>query len=109
MTSEYIRLSKDEVTYVQKVFLQSQLEMIDVMKRHRNFLKARNEEFMLKITLKNKVEEVMKNIELLEKVLPKTSIKIKKSNESASIEYDNENLSLEQEIQLIKKKLEKLH
>jgi hypothetical protein len=108
MMSEYVKFTKQEVEFGKKMFLQSQLETLDILKKNRNFLRFRNEEFLLKINLKNKLNETLSNILLIERLLPKIKNQSKKALGSELI-LNESDLSLEQEIDVIKRKLEKLN
>ena len=106
MTSEYIRLSHQEVLYGQKNFLKAQLDVLDLVKHYLLFLKARKEEFIFKIELKNKLEEVKNNILLFERTLPRVYSAETEAKKKVQFEKESKEVSsLEQEIELIKQKL----
>ena len=108
MKSEYIGFSAAEKVFVMKDFLQSQLELLQSMNALHNFKKIRQEELFLKISLKNRVEELLEVISKLEKILPKTSEKIENSEERKKEKKLEKDLSLEREIEGIRGKLENL-
>lgn len=106
MASEYIRLSRQEVLYGQKNFLKAQLDVLDLVKHYLLFLKARKEEFILKIELKNKLEDTKNNIILLERMLPRVYSAETEAKKKVHFEKESKEVSsLEQEIELIKQKL----
>ena len=110
MSSEYIKLSQPEIFYGKKNSLQAQVELLQTLQRYKNYEQLRKEEFVLKITLKNKVEEVLSCIQLLDKLLPKTLIKdIKEDSFIDTFMFQKEKASLAQEIEEIKQKLARLH
>ncbi|MEK6850450.1 MAG: hypothetical protein AABX85_02665 [Nanoarchaeota archaeon] len=106
MASEYVRLSRQEVIYGQKNFLKAQLDVLDLVKHYLFFLKARKEEFILKIRLKNKLEETKNSIILFEKSLPRVYSAETEAKKKVRFEKESKEVSsLEQEIELIKQKL----
>jgi len=112
MRPEYIHLTKSEKEYGEKQLLHTQLEILNILKHTKNYQELRSEEFALKIKLKEKIEEALKSIELLEKLLPKPTIKPKNTTEQEleihKHHHKKENLSLNAELELIKEKLSKL-
>ncbi|MDP3881406.1 MAG: hypothetical protein Q8Q31_00825 [Nanoarchaeota archaeon] len=111
MSSEYIRLSRPENIYGERNLLKAQMEILKLIKAFEEYKRLRKEEFTLKILLKTKIEETKNNIKLLESLLPKADKKMFMPSEQpkANIRSIKKRLSLEQEIQAIKKKLEALH
>ena len=107
MTSEYIRLSPGERFYGQKYLLQSQIEVLNLVKGFKEFLSLRDEELMLKVALKNKIAETLEFLARLNKILPKTKYKEEPVNEEEKIRH-RERLSIQEEIDRIKNKLQKL-
>lgn len=113
MSSEYIRISKEQSVYGQKNLLQAELETLTCVKRMRAFKDLRKEEIILKIALKNKIEEVKEILNILEKILPKTHDDKKvHTNEKIDSIYSQESkqkISLETELEEIRRKLERFH
>jgi hypothetical protein len=109
MKSEYMRFSTAEKTFATKSFLQSQLELLQLANGLQNFRKLRKEEFYLKISLKNRIEELLEFISVLEKTFPKTTEKIESSEERKKEKKMEKDLTLEREIENIKNKLENLN
>lgn len=112
MCAEYVRLSNSESFYGQKNLLQSQLELLDLIKRMRNFKTLRNQELVLKIALKNKVKEAEGMLESLHRILPVSHYKIDvvqqpKKREERVLEKEDF-LSLQEEINEVQKKLARL-
>ena len=108
MSYEYVRLSKPEVFYGEKNMLQSQIELLNITKRFREYQKLRREELIFKIALKNKFEEARNTLLAFNKMLPKTPNIKKLKEEKEYALFDKKKLTLEQEIEKIRSKLEKL-
>ena|SRR3989344_3010147 len=100
MNYEYVQFSLAEKINAQKDMLQSELNIIQINQLITRYKTLRKEELMLKISLIAKIDEIKKEISVLDSILPKSVIKPNISEES-----EPENLSLEQEIQRIKRKL----
>ena len=100
MGYEYIQFSFAEKINAQKDMLQSELNIIQINQLIARYKTLRKEELMLKISLMTKIDEIAKEISILDSILPKSFIK-----SDLSEEKEPENLSLEQEIQKIKRKL----
>ena len=105
MSSEYVKLSRPEITYAQKNLLQSQIEILDILKNYRIYQKLRQEELLLKVALKNKIEDVKNNIIFLERLLPRAHLPKEEKKTTESNILREEDLSLEQEIDIIKQKI----
>lgn len=109
--TEYVKLSRSEKNYGQKNLLQAQLSLLEVTKHCKAYQDFRKEELILKITLKNKVDQVKENLAILDKILPKTKFmdkhESKDSREKSDI-FAKKDLSLEQEIDKIRRKLSSL-
>ncbi|MEI6850179.1 MAG: hypothetical protein WCK29_04005 [archaeon] len=107
MSYEYVKLNPEELTFTQKNFLQSQLDLLEATKAVRNYQKLRREEFMFKIALKTKVDQLKQSITLFNQLLPKAVEPEKRHIIKLSGE-NKKDLSLDQEIDLIKQKLSKI-
>lgn len=101
--AEYVRLSGNEILYGEKNLLKSQLELADLLKKIKLYHKLRREELLLKIALRRKLEETSDSIKLFQKILPKTEAD-KPKVEKKKIKP----MTLEQEIEDIKHRLDKL-
>lgn len=111
MTSEYVKLSPSEIVFGEKNLLQSQLEMINIIKNIKTYKESRKQELTFKIALKNKINDLNNQIKEIEKHLPKVKIPEEKKpgkyvREITEEEY--EAISLEQELNEIKTKLSRL-
>jgi len=107
MGSEYVRLSYPERAYGQRNFLQAQLEILDLARGMQTYKKLRMEELVLKLTLKNLVHEVESLIEKFDKFLPHVKFRAK-PREKGGEKEEWVDLTLEQEIEQVRRKLEKL-
>ncbi len=109
MNSEYIRLSRPEKIYGEKNLLKAQMEILRLIKSFEKYKSLRKEELNLKILLKTKIDETQEKIKLLDTLLPKVKDKrflVKQEKESPlSLK---KRLSLEQQIEFIRKKIESL-
>jgi len=108
MGAEYVKLSSPEKFFAEKNLLLAHLEILTEMKRLRTYSQLRQEETKLKLILKERVNDVLNQLRELEKGLPKSSIKItdvKKEKIEIQVSEDPVDMSLEQEIDYIKKKL----
>lgn len=103
--SEYIRLTEAERHFGQKNFLNAQLEMLGLIKSFRAYKLIRKEEFLLKVALKSKIQEVNVLMAKLDKLLPKTEEKVEGSKKKRKRQID---LSLQDEIEDIRQKLTRL-
>ena len=107
--SEFVRLSVPEQKYGESHLLSAQLELLNLIKSFHKFKELRNEELVLKVTLKAKVEEMLEQITKLEKLIPKANYK-----EATPEDRDKERkkqerkLSLQEEIERVREKLAKL-
>jgi hypothetical protein len=107
MGEEFVRISHPERIYGKSNFLQSQLEMLNLIKNFRSFKKFRKEEFVLKVALKSKIGETLELIESLNKKLPK--IIVSDMKESKKISKKNEGkISVQEEMEELQRKLVEL-
>ena len=107
MTPEYIRLSSPELVYGKKILLQAQISILNATKHEYEYKELRKKECMLKLALKKATGEALDSLNLLQSLLPKTTIKEEKHHikkEAVSITEDKR-LSLDQEIDRIRQKL----
>ena len=105
MSYEYVKLSAPEIFFSKKNLLQSQIESLNVLKRFKEYQRLRREEFVLKVALKSKIDEAKNLLLLLNKLLPVTSLKEEYEKDDS---FRKAKLSLEEEIEYIKRKLERL-
>ncbi len=104
MSTEYVRLSEPTLIYGKRTLLNSQVSILKITKNLLAYRNLRAEELVLKIALKNKIEDALSSLYLLEKLLPKLPEKespdfIKEDSASSS------SLSLEAELEEIRRKL----
>ena len=104
---EYIKLEPSEQVYVKRSLLYSEMEILNIIKGYKEFLKLRKLELSLKTTLRKKIKDVKEEMTILDKLLPK----VKESHsdmEKLKSNYPKKRQDLEQEIQDIQRKLAEL-
>lgn len=106
--AEYVRLSPPEKGFGQKNLLNGQLELLRLIQSFHRFRVLRDEELILKITLKNYLQETDKEIKRLERILPKAEYKEHGDEDDEGDEDRKKNLTLEEEIAKVRSKLAKL-
>ncbi len=107
--TEYVRLSAQEKIYGHRSLLQSQIEMMNILRSLKEYKILRKEEFVLKVALNAKIDEAIAEIGTLQRMLPRVSSHEEKKEPVLDIQkHKEENLTLEQEIDQIRQKLSKL-
>ena len=144
--TEYVKIKAPEIIYGETNLLQSQLNLINLLKQYQEYERLRKEEIFLKIDLKKKIGETSEFLEHLSKILPESKLLeeqkkreemqreitkriegavqmskkrqekeetkrksfIETVKESETTEKKEAKLSLNQELEEIKKKLERL-
>ena len=106
MKSEYVRLTNAERMFGNKNLLHAQLEFLSSLRNFENYKNLRSKEFILKISMKNRIEEAYSLITKLESFLPKSSFKISSGEEKKRKEKVSP--SLIDEMEAIKRKIERL-
>jgi hypothetical protein len=112
MAPEYIKILYPEKVYGEKNLLFSQINLLEIHRILHQYKKIREEEFSLKIELKKEADALRNAVEALQKLMPKSTIH-PISDEKEQVECKEEpeyqeELSLEEEIDSIKKKLASL-
>jgi len=106
---EYVKFSVSEKLYGQKHLLHGELESLGIVKRIKAYKKLRNEDLVLRLTLKKKINEILDGLKVLDKILPHSKMAgLKKRKIESEFDAKNENLTLEQEIEVIRRKLRRL-
>jgi len=105
MNSEYVNFKKHETVEIKKSFLTSQLKLLDTFKHFKEYKRLRTDELLLKISLKEKVSRLKENVKNLDKMLPKAE----HSSLNESFNEMSKRMTLEEEIDSIKKKLATLN
>ncbi|MFH1803163.1 MAG: hypothetical protein ABH864_06990 [archaeon] len=108
--AEYVRLSPPENDFGHKNLLSGQLELLRLIQSFHRFRILRDEELVLKVTLKGYIEATNKEIDRLERILPKAEYKEKgeEDDDDGGKLDKNRKLSLEEEIAKVRAKLSKL-
>lgn len=111
MGSEYIRYTTDETKEGQTHLLSAEMELLTALKHLRNYKKIREEENVLKISVKAKLGEIQETLKILDKLLPHASFMKEKEDpllHSIKEHEDKKENSLEQELESIRQKLARL-
>ena len=109
--AEYVRFTGLESVYAQKRLLHSELGLLGAVRRANNYKKLRNEEFVLRLALKKLIGDLLEELELLDKSLPQDKLPgLVKENKPKEKQSEEEKgvLSLEQELEIIRRKLDVL-
>jgi hypothetical protein len=110
--TEYVRISGAENLYGQKNILHGELDVLNLVKRIRNYKTLRKEELVLRLALKKRIGEVVEDLKVLSKLLPHAHIPEldRKLNKKSKEELADEKLglTLEQELEQIRRRLVKL-
>jgi hypothetical protein len=104
--SEFVGLSNVEKIYGQKELYNLQLDILDSLSRLKSFKNLRAEEHVLKVAVKSKIGQSIEALDKLRKFLPKTEYRIGEDEDMEKV--SEEDLSLTQEIEAIRKKLNRL-
>jgi uncharacterized protein (DUF342 family) len=108
MASEYVRLSNQEAVSGHSFMLRTQLDILRSQQRFQNYKKLRKETFILKIALKQKIEELIVQLDELQKTLPKSDYLLPPMPQPPRQSLNKRDLTLEQEINQIRAKLARL-
>ena len=107
--TEYVRFSDPERIFGEKYILYGELGILNMLKRLKNYKKFRSEELILRLTLKKKIDDAQENLRVLDKLLPHHKMEgLRKREMKEDLIEENEALTLEQEIEAIRRKLERL-
>jgi hypothetical protein len=108
MGSEYVKFSAAENNYGQSSLLGAQLDLLNCIKKIREHKKLRMQSALLKIELRAKIEETKGLLDNLNKMLPRSEYMLVNAENPKKIVRDARELSLEDEIDLIQRKLSAL-
>lgn len=106
MGSEYIKLTSSERIFGAKTMLHMQLEYLNSIRSYRNYKDLRSKEFILKISLKNRIGEALALMAKFHSLLPKTSYRLPDQKEVGRKKKVSS--TLQDEIEMVKKKLIRL-
>jgi valyl-tRNA synthetase len=107
--SEFVRVSAGEKIFGDKHLLQSELELLNLVQSFKKYKELRLDELTLKVGLKAKLEELEKEIDKIERLLPAAGYHAeKKEKVESKAEKKKESFTLEQEIERIRKKISRL-
>ncbi len=105
---EYLKLDPSEQQYGKKHLLNSEMTVLNMMRRSTEFNKLRKAELDLKTLFKKKMSEVSLDLEELDKILPKMKIEEVREPKIRDNSYRKKREELEVEIEEIKQKLSML-
>jgi hypothetical protein len=122
MKSEYVKLTHPEKVYGEANLLNSEISILTVMQKYQEFKKLRKRELFLKVELKKLIEDAKESLDTVSRILPKTKfdeddeiIEINKEifgqiqiSQKEIIKEEQAKYSIEEELEQIKKRLEKL-
>jgi len=100
---EYMKLNHAEDVFGEKNLLQSELEILSILKRYQTYKKLRKEELKLKALLKKTINDTREEISKVDKLLPKT-----KDDKFSSVDLSHAQKArkdLEGEIEEIKRRI----
>jgi uncharacterized protein YwgA len=106
--AEFVRLSPPETEFGHRNVLNGQLDLLKLIKSFHRFRVLRDEELVLKVTLKNYIDATNKEINRLGRLLPKAAYKEASEEKGKKEKKKKEKLSLEEEIAKVRAKLSKL-
>lgn len=122
MGGEYVRFAEHEGLRGQKDLLITELGVLNIVKRLRMYQRLRSEEHAMRILFKRKMGEVLEILKMLDRTLPHSRMMAnlkkeeeerkkeqKKMEEKAHVEKKGDVLTLEQEVEMIRRRLEKLN
>jgi hypothetical protein len=72
--TEYVKIKTPEIVYGETNLLQSQLNLINLLKQYQEYERLRKEEIFLKIDLKKKIGEASEFLDNLSKILPESRL-----------------------------------
>jgi len=72
--SEYVKIKASEMSYGEENLLQSQVNLINLLKQYQEYESLRKEEIFLKIDLKKKIGEAGESLDRLGKLLPESKL-----------------------------------
>lgn len=108
MENLHIKFEYDEALTGKKEFLYSQLHMLELLKKLRDYRNSRKRELILKSRLKNELSAVKTKIIEIEEHLPKEAQEEIRTIRKIKHTERSENKSIESQLQEIKDKLSAL-
>ncbi len=117
-STEYVKLDPYEKMFGEKGLLEAQLSLLNALKSYKQYEKIRQEELLLKISLRRKITETQEELSTLNKLLPKVPVEtdendflpkgFKEFGEPAKEKQETSSRKIELELDDIKRKLERL-
>jgi hypothetical protein len=83
--SEFVRLTSPEQVYGETNLLQSQLNLLTIVKQYREYETLRKDELLMKIEAKKLVSEIRESLDVLHKCLPESKLEEEQEKEAKLI------------------------
>ncbi len=107
MELRHIRLDYDDAFYGKKELLNSELNILTILKRFKSYQLLRRKESIAKSKLRNQLQSIKVRIKNLDETIP--TKKISKSKEKKkTLTRDKESRGIQEELDEIRRKLEEL-
>ena len=107
MELRHIKLDYDDAVYGKKELLNSELNILKILKRFRSYQLLRRKESIAKSKLRNQLQSIKARIKNLDETIP--TKKISKSKEKKkTLAEDKESIGIRDELDEIRRKLEEL-
>lgn len=112
MEAKHLKLDYEKAIITKKQLLSSELKLLNIIKKIREYKLVRMNEFAIKNKLKTELKFLGTKLNLILSSLPKTKSKknptILKSKEKTTLKKDPRRENIEQQLEEIKEKLKKL-
>lgn len=110
METRHIRIDYEDALNVKKNLLTSEINLLQTLKKVKNYKTLRKKEMTEKNKLKTKLASIRTKLNLIESSFPQEETKVKRVKKRERISRKNEEISsnLHSELQDIKEKLAKL-
>ena len=83
MSIEFVRLTSPELVYGETNLLQSEMNLLTMLKQYQEYEFLRKEELFLKVELKKKVGELKEHLNILAKLLPESRFEEEQAKKEA--------------------------
>ncbi len=105
---KYVKLNHSEKIFGEKDLLNSQVDILNLVKKIQNYRHLRNQELAAKILLRKKIAEILDELKILDKTLPKPKELGNKEGKMKRRTGKERRQDLESEIEEIRRKIERL-
>jgi len=83
MSTEFVRLTSPELVYGETNLLQSEMNLLTMLKQYQEYEFLRKEELFLKVELKKKIGEMREHLNALAKLLPESNFEHEQARKEA--------------------------